>query len=275
MKNILFLFFLLPFQAAFSQYYYKDIVATKQTSDQYRRLKAAAVNKVTLSSFDGNSAETAGFSADQVVDLARGTVLSTTRTAVVGDSYLLATYDAQGRLISTSDSAQNAVTKASYSYDASGNLLHITSSSRSDNITNTEVHEYTYNAQGQPLTMLRVRNGVDTAKIEFIPDEKGLVGEEKTVVSRLPTPSYYYYHDDNARLTDVVRFNPRANRLLPSYMFEYNADGQVKKMTLVPEGSNDYQLWFYQYEPSGLKKMDLCYNKQQQLMGKVQYSYTK
>jgi len=67
----------------------------------------------------------------------------------------------------------------------------------------------------------------------------------------------------------------RAARMLPDYIFEYNAEGQLKKTTIVPEGSNEYQVWYYQYSPDGLRKMDLVYNKKQQLMGKVEYEYSR
>lgn len=275
MKNILFFLFLVPFHPAFSQYYYKDLVATQLTAKQFALLKSAGVKKVTLSSFDGSSVETAGFTADQAIDPVKHTLLSTTHTSVIGDSYLLSTYNEAGQLISTSDSAQNSVNKTSYTYDALGRLTLISNTSGSDNIANTEEHRYSYDANGQPSGMLRIRNGKDSSLISFVLDDKGKVGEEKTVRSTLPTASYYYYHDTKGNLSDVVRFNVRANRLLPDYMFEFNPEGQLKKMTLVPEGSNEYQVWYYQYGPDGLKKMDLVYNKQQQLMGKVEYAYSR
>ncbi|GAO43152.1 hypothetical protein [Flavihumibacter petaseus] len=275
MKNILFGLFVLPFQFAYSQYYYKDIVTTRETNRQYAQLTAAGVRKVELASFDGNSNETAGFSAGQTIDPAKRTILSTTTTAVIGNSFVLATYNANGQLISTNDSTQEAVTKTAYEYDAEGRLTRLTSNSKSDNITNSETHTYQYNPDGTPKNMTRIRNNSDTSLIEFLPDEKGLVGEEKTIKSAIPVPAFYYYHDASGRLTDVVRFNPRASRLLPYYMFEYSPEGQLKKMTLVPAGTSDYQVWYYQYEQNGLKKMDLCYNKQQELLGKVVYSYSK
>lgn len=37
---------------------------------------------------------------------------------------------------------------------------------------------------------------------------------------------------------------------------------------MVPEGTNAYEQWFHQYLPNGLRRMELVYNKQQQLMVK-------
>ncbi len=275
MKNILFGLFLLLARPVLSQYYYKDLVSTRQTAQQFMLLKNAGIKKVVLHSFDGNSGEAAGFSIEQVLDGSRNTLTTVTQTPGLGNSYLVASYNGNGQLVSTTDSAENAVGNTRYSYDAAGRLVGISSTSRSDNIATTETHLYTYTADGRPEGMLRIRNEKDSSVISFLPDENGRVGEEKTLRSTLPTPSYYYYHDTDGRLTDIVRFNVRANRLLPDYMFEYNAEGQLKKTTIVPEGSNEYQVWYYQYAPGGLRKMDLVYDKRQQLMGKVEYEYTR
>ncbi|HOA38803.1 MAG TPA: RHS repeat protein [Flavihumibacter sp.] len=275
MKNILFGLFLLISFPVCSQYYYKDLVSTRQTAQQFSLLKKAGVKKLVLHSTDGSSGEAAGFDIEQVLDASRNTLTTITKTPDLGNSYLVATYNAADQLVSTTDSAENAINVTNFSYDAAGRILAINSSSRSDNIANTESHLYTYNEQGQPISLLRIRNGKDSSQVQFLPDENGRVGEEKTIKSTLPTPSYYYYHDANGKLTDIVRFNVRAARMLPDYIFEYNAEGQLKKTTIVPEGSNEYQVWYYQYSPDGLRKMDLVYNKKQQLMGKVEYEYSR
>jgi hypothetical protein len=44
-------------------------------------------------------------------------------------------------------------------------------------------------------------------------------------------------------------------------------------MTVVPEGSDDYQKWYYTYDDNGLKQAEFCYNKKNQLLGKIEYSY--
>ena len=84
----------------------------------------------------------------------------------------------------------------------------------------------------------------------------------------------YYYFDAQHRLTDVAKFNARANRILPDYMFEYNDARQVTQMIVVPEGSADYQTWKYIYNAKGLKEKDVCYNKQKQMVAGIEYVYT-
>lgn len=274
MKKILFALILTTIhQAIFAQYFYKDLQTTVQTNQLYALLTREGVKKITLISFDGNSAESAGFSGEQQVDSRRKTITTVTRTAVMGDSFFEAVYNDHGQLIGTSDSAQNARSRATYRYDQDGRLTEINTSSTSDNITTTESHYWSYDAGGKPAGMLRIRNNSDTTRVSFVLDENGNVAEEKVVRRNLPSVTVFYYYDQMKRITDIVRYNAKAQRLLPDYMFEYNENGQLKKMTVIPEGTNEYQVWYYQYLPNGLKRMELVYNKQQQLMGKVEFGY--
>jgi len=121
--------------------------------------------------------------------------------------------------------------------------------------------------------MLRVKNGVDTTYITFVLDENGNVAEENSVRNNVSLPSYYYYYDGQNRLTDVVSYNVKAKRLLPIYIFEYNADNQISSMLVVPEGSDDYQKWIYEYNGRMLKVKETCINKRKQIVGRVEYQY--
>ena len=44
------------------------------------------------------------------------------------------------------------------------------------------------------------------------------------------------------------RYHEKAKRLLPDYMFEYEENGELSTMTVVPEGSSDYQKYYYKYD---------------------------
>lgn len=276
MKKILSAFLLMTIiQPVFAQYYYKDLVTTGQTSQQFKLYTQRSIKKVSLTSYNGNSTESAGFTAEQVLDPGMRTITTITRTTVIGDAYLIARFNEAGKLVQTTDSAQNATNITKYVYDAGGRLGNISTSNSSDNITTEETHQYAYDGNGKPAAMLRVRNNSDTTRVQFILDEHGNVGEEKITRSNLPASTVYYYYDAKNRLTDVVRYNAQAKRLLPDYMFEYNDNDQLKKMVIVPEGTNQYQNWYYQYTEEGLKRMELCYDKEQHLMGKVVYEYEK
>ena len=83
----------------------------------------------------------------------------------------------------------------------------------------------------------------------------------------------YYYYDSSNRLTDVVRYNDRAKKLLPDYIFEYDGNNQLTQMINVQQGSSDYLTWRYNYNEKGLKIRELCYDKQKQLLGRIEYEY--
>ena len=83
----------------------------------------------------------------------------------------------------------------------------------------------------------------------------------------------FYYYDDKNRLTDIVRFNEKLKQLLPDYIFEYEDNGELSTMTVIPEGSSDYQKWYYKYDDSGLRLAEFCYNKKTELLGKIEYDY--
>src|SRR5258708_1362030 len=97
------------------------------------------------------------------------------------------------------------------------------------------------------VQMIKIKNRVDTTYVTFVPDDKGNVGEERSVHRGNPEPTVYYYYDDNNRLTDVVRYNPVAKRLLPDYIFEYDAQNRLATMLVTTGGGTDYQKWNYTY----------------------------
>ena len=121
--------------------------------------------------------------------------------------------------------------------------------------------------------MLKIKNKKDTTHVTFVSDEKGNVIEEHAVRKGVALPTYYYYYDEQNRLTDIVRYNPRAKRLLPDYVFEYDEDGRISSVIIVPETGSEYEKWFYSYYENGLKGQEACYNKRQELQGRIEYQY--
>ena len=87
-------------------------------------------------------------------------------------------------------------------------------------------------------------------------------------------PVYYYYNENN-QLTDIVRFNKKAKRLLPEYMFEYSEDNRVIQKITVPANSFDYLIWRYQYNQQGLKTKEAIYSKddKRKQLGRIEYQY--
>lgn len=257
-----------------AQLYYRDIITTQQVSRNYHILKTAEVSTVVLKSFVQNNEVTEGFDCNQKVYAAENKVVTYTKTTDAGETYLTATYNKNDQLINTIDSTANIVSISNYIYDAANRLQTIENISRSASITNVEVHKWEYNEKGSPVSMMKIRNITDTTWATFTLDDKGNATEEHVKRNiTIPQPTVYYYYDNKNRLTDVVRYNQKAKRLLPDYMFEYDDNNHVSTMTLVPEGSSDYQKWYYKYDEEGLKTADFCYNKRNELQGKILYEY--
>ena len=122
--------------------------------------------------------------------------------------------------------------------------------------------------------MLRIKNKVDTIYVSFKTDEKGRIIEEQETRKGVKSEPYYYYYNNSGQLSDIVRYNPKARRLLPEYMFEYSPSNQVIQKITVPSGSDKYLIWRYQYNAQGLKTKEAIYDKQKQLTGKVEYQYS-
>jgi hypothetical protein len=190
-------------------------------------------------------------------------------------SILVTQFNAKGQLIRSADSSNTTLNVSSYTYDVAGRLAAVENVSQAYAYKTKEVvrHQYTYDSTGLPVSMLRIKNGTDTAFVQFKADEKGNVGEEIITAKGKPTQTWYYYYDAQNRLTDIVRFNDRARRLLPDYVYEYNEQSLLSQMISVQSGGSDYVTWRYQYNPQGLKTKESCFSKQKQLMGYVTYRY--
>lgn len=261
---------------AFSQYYYKDIITIQQINKTYETYKVNKINKVTLNSFQGSIPVTEGFICEQKVNSSRNEIVTYTKTADQGESFFTASYKTTGLLIKSTDSTQETVSTSLYEYGLSNRLMAIRYNTRAtDSSSNiAEAHLWFYTATGSPQKMLRVKNGNDTTTVSFNTDEKGNVIEEDITGKTARHQKYYYYYDEKNRLTDVVQYNEKAKRLLPGYIFEYEEEGELSTTTVVPEGSSDYQKYYYKYNENGLKVIEFCYNKKNELLGKIQYSYS-
>jgi len=263
-----------PGSHCLAQYYYKDLVVTEQISANYRLLRTNKVTVVHVSPSDPGNPAKEGVTLQQTVYPAQNLVVTYTKTPEAGESWLKAYYNESGWPILTVDSTEDVVTRSVYTYEAPGRLAAINSSSvPKNNPTETELHRWTWNAAGKPVKMVKIKNNSDSTFVILVADEQGNPGEEKVTRNRVSLGNTFYYYDAKNRLSDVARYNKRADRVLPDYMFEYNDADQLTQMIIVPEGGSDYQLWKYAYSGTGLKQQEQCYNKQKQLLGKVEYTY--
>jgi hypothetical protein len=258
----------------YSQYYHKDIVGPMQTVTQWKLLKQNSIHSVKVTSYEANNEPSEGFSLEQKLLDNYAKIETYTKTLQSGSSQLSSWYNADGLPTKTIDTSEDYRSTTTYEYKTDGKLSVINNTSTSaGQISSSEIHQWVYNAGGKPEKMLRVRNGNDTTVYTFVIDDKGNVVEEHGKRKGEQEPTIYYYYDDKGRLTDIVRYNVRAQRLLPTNVFSYNTAGNLAGMLLVPEGSNDYQRWYYDYDERGLKTRERAYNKKQELLGKVEFNY--
>ena len=260
-------------QVCSAQYYYKDLVTTRQNERRWSLYKDNGVKSVTLSSFERDGKPAEGFTGDQEVS---GESLTThTKASGNAESWITATYTPQGLTQKITDTSDTYRSTSDYQYDADGRLLSIlnTSIETDNHLRDVEQHIWTYDAAGKPSSMLKIKNGNDTTFVRFILDEKGNVAEERAKRNKTDLPVIYYYYDTDSRLTDIVRYSLKAKRLLPDNIFEYGDDGRTSSMLVVPDGSNDYLKWLYDYNEKGLKSRESCISRQKELLGKIEYQY--
>lgn len=276
MKSLLGLLVLISFATATSaQHYYNDILITDQNKKKQQLYRQHKVRAVKTTAFDADGKTIEGFSSDQTVSADFNEIHTTTMTTLAGTSHSISYFNNQGQLIKSIDTADGLNNTITYTYDASGKISRILSLSLSPgDFKIKEEHIWIYdNNSGCPARMLKIKNDKDTSFISFTKDEKGNIAIEKIVERGKESRVYYYYYDDKSRLTDIVRYNERVKRMLPDYVFEYDEDGRLATMTVVPEGTGDYQKWYYSYFEEGLKGQDACYSKSKVLIARVEYNY--
>lgn len=265
---------LVCYSSLFGQYYYNDILANKQSNKQYQLLLSNKIRSVEVTSFDADNKPSAGFSLKQQFSSDYKKLITTSALDSNAASTLTTSYESN-KVAATSTITKGIETKTEYLYDDKGRLQKINSSSTDTSLNNnaSEQHLWFYNAKSQPDYMLKIKNGNDTTRIEFINDEHGNLVEEHWKKRSLSLETYYYYYNDNNLLTDIVRFNKRVQKLLPDFLFEYDDQGRVIQMKQVPAGSSNYLIWKYMYNNKGLKQEEICQDKQRQLVGRIAYSY--
>ena len=114
---------------------------------------------------------------------------------------------------------------------------------------------------------------VARASISSLVDEEGTVIEEYWKKKTRTVETYYYYYDASKNLTDIVRFNSKAKKLLPDAVYEYNANHQLMKAMQVSAEGRSVVYWEYTYNNKGLKESETARDKEQRMLGKIVYSY--
>lgn len=260
-----------------AQYYYKDIIGTKESSDLIKSYMKNNVGRVLLTSFDADNTKSDNLFVQQEFSPVKKVLKTVTGTGAdnANTSTVFTYADENGNIAKTVDSSGFVIHTTTYNYDGSGNLNMVTINSSDTTINELEQHFWQWQ-NGKPFKMLRVKNNRDTTYVDFKLDEKGNVVEETQTHKKQLSKPYYYYYNENNQLTDIVRYNERAKQLLPEYMFEYSSSNQVIQKITVPTNTSDYLIWRYQYNPQGLKVKEVVYSKNDKKnpMGKIEYQYS-
>ena len=259
-----------------AQYYYKDILGTRESADLVKTYQVNKVSRVVLTSFDGNNQKSADFYVEQVFTPSTQVLKTTTRSDMGSESILLSYIDGNGRIIKTVDSNNILTSYTEYAYNDAGQLLSVSSSSVDSAKHSNEKEQHLWQWENnKPVRMLRIKNRIDTTYVSFKLDEDGNISEEQETRRGVRSEPIYYYYNENNQLTDIVRFNKKAKRLLPEYMFEYSEDNRVIQKITVPANSFDYLIWRYQYNQQGLKTKEAIYSKddKRKQLGRIEYQY--
>ena len=266
-------------QAGEAQYYYKDLVVTRENSAGWQSYRDNHVKAVALVSLESDGKPTEGFVGDQQVSADHLHITTHTKTSGTTDSWIITDYSPKGYLIKNTDTSDTFQNSTEYRYDDKGRIVAIidTSLETDNHFKEVEQHYWSYDPAHPelPLSMLKIKNGNDTTVVRFVPDARGHIAEEHASRQGTVLPTIFYYYDADNHLTDIVRYNERAKRLLPIELLEYGEGGRVSSVLIVPEeGNSFYQKWYYEYDDKGLKVKDFCYNKEKELLGSVEYQYT-
>lgn len=259
-----------------SQYYYKDILSNKQTIADRQLIKAKNIRTVKVHSLEPDGTESQGFFCEKKVSKNFSKIETYTKSNITGKSILTTVFSENGLLISSYDSSESAASYTTYEYDNNNNLTVIKSSARSSDddfsTSLTEERQYSYNEQSKPVKLFIIKNGKDTTIYDFMLDEKGNVIDE--IEYAVNGNHYYYFYNEKNLLTQIVKFNPVKNKLMPDYIFDYNDFNQMEKMVAVEAGPNsDYFTWKYFYNEAGLRIIEKCFSKEKDLMGSFEYEY--
>jgi antitoxin component YwqK of YwqJK toxin-antitoxin module len=271
---VLFLFFL--YQPAGAQYYYKDLMSIAETTQLMKTYSATQVKKVTATGITPGGATASDF--NETYDISPdGTSLRITTRINQTVSSILHRFSSNGRLLSTVDSSSGLKSISLYTYDEKGRVISISNSitdtDTASHFTQTEIHQYIYK-DDKPDKMWRIINQADSLEVRFVTDENGNIVEERNFRRNTSTDPIYYYYDDRNRLTDIVRYNYKAKRLLPDYLFEYDDKNRViQKITTLGNDNMGYLTWRYLYNDKGLKTKEALFDKEKQLKGRIDYTY--
>lgn len=255
-----------------AQYYYNDIISEQQSGNTYLSLLSGNISHVSAICYDENNEQSDDFIFERTITNHGSRVETKTHLPHADTSFTKSIYS-DGLIQNSTDSSGSLVTKTDYYYvNKQLSVLKISTDDNFMNVKTDEIHQWFYTGS-QPSYMLRIRDNSDTTKIFLLYDDAGNLAEEIWKKKEHTIEHYFYYYNSNKQLTDIVRFNERARQMLPDFLIDYTPAGTISSLTQIPQGSSEYTTWQYIYDAKGLKQADILFDKQKQVIGKIEYSY--
>lgn len=280
MKQLLSFFGILLSLSLHAQYYYDDVIGTREMEQLMKKYVVNRVKSVSSTGYDNRGAKANDFSEFQEV---KGNTLRISTFNQLEKTVSYSVFNEKGQLISIKDSSSLMEGMTYYTYNEKGNVVEIRNvvKDAANNFNHTETHQWIYAADNQPEKMWRIlKDGdeattADSLEVRFIKDENGNIAEERTYKKNVETGYLYYYYDDQHRLLDIVRYNTRLKKLLPDIMFEYDEQGNTAQKTTTTSSLHlGYLIWRYIYNEKGLKTKEVLFNNEKKQTGKIDYTYT-
>ena len=290
MKNIIAAIFSFTCFSINAQYYYNDIIGTREINNRMRDYLSAKVQSVTATGYDPMGRKSTDFNEWQEVQ-ANGSVLKVTTRNGQSVARTYYQFDSKARVMSARDSSTDIQTVTTYAYDADDNVVNIktTTNDPLHDFDQTKERQWKYNREGKPEKLLLIVNGSDSLEYIFSLDENKNVkdemlyhrgGTQNQIYYTYEQNKIHYFYDDHHRLSDVTKYNPKIDRLLPDFMFEYDdSDRVIQRITVLSTVAYDtkrpdYLIWRYGFNEKGLKTKEVLYGKDKELKGKIEYAYS-
>lgn len=256
------------------QYYYLDIIGTKQTNQQYKLIRTYQLKRINAVSYEENNQPSKDFLLEQTIANDGRQIITRSSSSGNVPSYFISYYE-NNRLAHTVDSSISAINTVAYKYDNTGKIVSVNSVNKDfdGTFTNTENHLWTYNDKGLPAGMLKIKNATDTTFISFTYDEQDNVAEESWKKNNRVIETYYYYYNARKQLTDIVRYSRKAKAMIPDYTLDYDNSGRVTEMRQTQPTNANYLIWKYTYNDKGMKEKEYVFNKQKEVLGRIEYRY--
>lgn len=274
MRGLLLFLFITQYSLVSGQYYYTDLVGLQQTQKNYDILRKNRIKEISGT----------GASAEGEVTILSKTEIPTdgkriTRTLSENNSTkeLVYQFYELGRLKKTAIKKPGTETIIEYQYNPNGLLTTLVSTTKdsASGSSSAELHQWEYSSSGAPKRMIKKTSGMDSVTVEFQTDSSGLVIEETWIKKDKKIETYYFYYNPDNRISDIVRFNTTAQKLLPDYVFEYNEKGQLVKMIQIGLNGRNITHWDYSYFPNGLREMEIAKDRNKNLIISTQYQFEK